>query len=149
MSAPTYTGYYLVMFVVKKLSCVSTFNNESKFECGCVILSANFYVDGYVLYISYISYFYVSEQVGNLQYASPATVSRAGMVYVDPKNLGYLPYWESWIRGRQPEEEREMLIELFDKYVPPTLAFIFEGLSGLQQGIPLKTIIFQTPLNMV
>ncbi|RVE40084.1 hypothetical protein evm_015266, partial [Chilo suppressalis] len=33
-------------------------------------------------------------EVGDLNYASPATVSRAGMVFVDPKNLGYQPYWE-------------------------------------------------------
>jgi hypothetical protein len=31
-------------------------------------------------------------EVFDLQYASPATISRCGMVYVDSKNLGYNPY---------------------------------------------------------
>uniref|UniRef100_A0A8C5U885 Dynein heavy chain hydrolytic ATP-binding dynein motor region domain-containing protein n=1 Tax=Malurus cyaneus samueli TaxID=2593467 RepID=A0A8C5U885_9PASS len=35
-------------------------------------------------------------EVGDLQYASPATVSRCGMVFVDPKNLRYEPYWQKW-----------------------------------------------------
>lgn len=37
-------------------------------------------------------------EVGDLNYASPATVSRAGMVFVDPKNLGYQPYWDKYVR---------------------------------------------------
>ena len=36
----------------------------------------------------------------DLQYASPATISRCGMVWVDPKNLGYRPYYEKWVRTR-------------------------------------------------
>jgi dynein heavy chain, axonemal len=36
----------------------------------------------------------------DLQYASPATISRCGMVWVDPKNLGYRPYYERWVRLR-------------------------------------------------
>lgn len=36
--------------------------------------------------------------MGDLQYASPATVSRCGMVYVDPKNLKYQPYWKKWLQ---------------------------------------------------
>lgn len=40
-------------------------------------------------------------QVGDLQYASPATVSRCGMVYVDPKNLKYQPYWKKWVQQIQ------------------------------------------------
>jgi dynein heavy chain len=36
-------------------------------------------------------------EVYDLQYASPATISRCGMVYVDPKNLGYSPYFEKWM----------------------------------------------------
>lgn len=42
-------------------------------------------------------------QVGDLQYASPATVSRCGMVFVDPKNLKYKPYWQKWTQGRENE----------------------------------------------
>uniref|UniRef100_A0A8C2AG99 Dynein heavy chain 10, axonemal-like n=1 Tax=Cyprinus carpio TaxID=7962 RepID=A0A8C2AG99_CYPCA len=39
-------------------------------------------------------------EVGDLQYASPATVSRCGMVFVDPKNLRYSPYWVKWVNSR-------------------------------------------------
>ncbi|KAF6775354.1 hypothetical protein AHF37_05251 [Paragonimus kellicotti] len=43
-------------------------------------------------------------EVADLQYASPATVSRCGMVYVDPVNLGYVPYWNSWFRKERSAE---------------------------------------------
>ena len=42
----------------------------------------------------------VSVQVGDLQYASPATVSRCGMVFVDSRNLGYMPYINTWLTSR-------------------------------------------------
>uniref|UniRef100_A0A8D2PF57 Dynein heavy chain hydrolytic ATP-binding dynein motor region domain-containing protein n=1 Tax=Zosterops lateralis melanops TaxID=1220523 RepID=A0A8D2PF57_ZOSLA len=42
-------------------------------------------------------------EVGDLQYASPATVSRCGMVFVDPKNLRYEPYWQKWVKERENE----------------------------------------------
>lgn len=87
-------------------------------------------------------------EVGNLAYASPATVSRAGMVYVDPKNLGYEPYWLRWLAAR-PEVEVEFLSQLYDRFVTPGIAFIIEGLDGNHQGTPLQTVIYQTDLNMV
>jgi len=37
-------------------------------------------------------------EVDELRYASPATISRCGMVYVDPKNLGYKPYYANWVK---------------------------------------------------
>jgi dynein heavy chain len=55
-------------------------------------------------------------EVGDLQYASPATVSRAGMVYVDPKNLGYQPYFMRWLAMRA-RSDSESLNKLFLKYV--------------------------------
>ncbi|KAH8257767.1 hypothetical protein KR038_000855 [Drosophila bunnanda] len=87
-------------------------------------------------------------EVGNLNYASPATVSRAGMVYVDPKNLRYSPYWQRWVFTR-PEPQRELLNDFFEKIISQAIAFILEGLDGTTQGNPLKLVIMQTDLNMV
>lgn len=56
-------------------------------------------------------------QVGNLTYASPATVSRAGMVYVDPKNLRYSPYWQRWLKTRTEFEQKRLNVILIKIYV--------------------------------
>ncbi|XP_058811885.1 dynein axonemal heavy chain 10 isoform X1 [Topomyia yanbarensis] len=87
-------------------------------------------------------------EVGDLAYASPATVSRAGMVYLDPKNLGYLCYWQRWLRGRY-DEEKEILGKSFDKIVTLAIDYILEGVDGNNQEDPLKLVIPQTNLNMV
>ncbi|XP_010134250.1 PREDICTED: dynein heavy chain 10, axonemal, partial [Buceros rhinoceros silvestris] len=88
-------------------------------------------------------------EVGDLQYASPATVSRCGMVFVDPKNLKYKPYWQKWVQERGNEQERIELNRLFGKYVPSLIDMIVEGIVDGKQGEKLKTIVPQTDLNMV
>ncbi|XP_069727356.1 dynein axonemal heavy chain 10 [Phaenicophaeus curvirostris] len=88
-------------------------------------------------------------EVGDLQYASPATISRCGMVFVDPKNLKYKPYWQKWIQERGNEQERIELNRLFEKYVPYLIDMIVEGIVDGKQGERLKTIVPQTDLNMV
>ncbi|KAF2892470.1 hypothetical protein ILUMI_13689 [Ignelater luminosus] len=88
-------------------------------------------------------------EVGDLAYASPATVSRAGMVYVDPKNLGFQPYWDKWLKSRTYPPEQEAFQKFYEAYVPGTIAYIISGTIGTQQVTPLKTVIPQTGLNMV
>lgn len=87
-------------------------------------------------------------EVGNLAYASPATVSRAGMVFVDPKNLGYNPYWERWNKTR-PEREQEKLADIYETLIPDLMGYIQDGIDGTIQVEPLETIVKQTDLNML
>ena len=91
-------------------------------------------------------------EVFDLQYASPATISRCGMVYVDPKNLGYRPFYERWLQEKfikYNETMRDSLKELFDKYVPPLMDRIYEGLAGEELVEPLKFITPRTNLNLI
>lgn len=88
-------------------------------------------------------------EVFDLQFASPATISRCGMVYVDSRNLGYTPYIKSWLSKWTPAEEQEQLHGLFEKYAVPAISWILEGVEGdelvkrPQQAVPI------TNLNMI
>ncbi|XP_048221841.1 dynein axonemal heavy chain 2 isoform X1 [Perognathus longimembris pacificus] len=61
-------------------------------------------------------------EVENLAVASPATVSRCGMVYTDYVDLGWKPYVQSWLEKR-PKAEVEPLQRMFDKFINRILAF--------------------------
>ncbi|CAM9109021.1 unnamed protein product [Choristocarpus tenellus] len=94
----------------------------------------------------------------DLQYASPATISRCGMVWVDPKNLGYAPYYERWVRlrcgdGVTISEDRrayaDLLLLLFEKYVGPCVDYVLSGLIDGQQVEKLRQVIPITNLDLV
>ncbi|XP_076145705.1 dynein axonemal heavy chain 2 [Alosa pseudoharengus] len=61
-------------------------------------------------------------EVEDLAVASPATVSRCGMVYNDYSDLGWKPYVRSWMDKRK-KTEVEHLQRLFDAYIENTLLF--------------------------
>ncbi|PVD24893.1 hypothetical protein C0Q70_15383 [Pomacea canaliculata] len=64
----------------------------------------------------------------DLEQASPATVSRCGMIYMDPLQLSWEPLIASWMRTRLPDiltkEQREMIKLLFEWILPPCLGFV-------------------------
>jgi len=74
------------------------------------------------------------------------------MVYVDPKNLGYRPFFERWVRDKEEkysEVMAESLNELYTKYVPICIDRIFDGTSGEDILEPLRFITPRTNLNLV
>uniref|UniRef100_A0AAR2IKN0 AAA+ ATPase domain-containing protein n=1 Tax=Pygocentrus nattereri TaxID=42514 RepID=A0AAR2IKN0_PYGNA len=56
-------------------------------------------------------------EVSHLRNATPATVSRAGILYINPQDLSWNMCVNSWIDRRQRQTERAHLTILFDKYV--------------------------------
>eukprot|EP00961_Rhodomonas_salina_P063758 857225-Rhodomonas_salina.13 len=68
----------------------------------------------------------------DLEVASPATVSRCGMVYYEPHSVGLYPSLSSWL-NTLPETvtqaNKEMVESLFKWLVPPALKFLRKELK--------------------
>ncbi|RTG86185.1 dynein heavy chain, axonemal [Schistosoma bovis] len=64
----------------------------------------------------------------DLEQASPATVSRCGMIYMEPEQLGWRPMVKSYIDYQLPNnlinELKELINDLFEWLVDPCLEFI-------------------------
>merc|ERR1712118_29339 len=61
-------------------------------------------------------------EVENLRNASPATVSRAGIIFVSPTDLGWEPIVSTWLLKRQDlgsnrQAEADALQPVFDKWL--------------------------------
>ncbi|XP_007947093.1 dynein axonemal heavy chain 6 [Orycteropus afer afer] len=85
-------------------------------------------------------------EVQDLKVASPATVSRCGMVFVDPEELKWMPYVQTWMKSiskRLNEETQEYILNLFQRYVDDGLNFINKKCS---QAIPQVNISKVTTL---
>ncbi|KAG7205246.1 hypothetical protein KM043_018326 [Ampulex compressa] len=63
----------------------------------------------------------------DLLHASPATVSRCGMIYIEARVLGWRPFLKSWIAELNPswkQSYEEVIEELFEWLIDPCLEFI-------------------------
>lgn len=66
-------------------------------------------------------------EISHLKTATPATVSRAGILYVSSNDIGYSPVFVSWVEQRESASERNQLLLLFDKYIPRCLELLKSG----------------------
>jgi dynein heavy chain len=66
-------------------------------------------------------------EINSLKNASPATVSRAGILYINEGDIGWRPFMETWVARREDENERNFLPSLFDKYIEPIQDFMRKG----------------------
>lgn len=70
-------------------------------------------------------------EVGDLAMASPATVSRCGMVYMEPKGLGFEPLLASWLRTlpRAIKPQEDLLASLFNGLAEKMIEFMRQNLT--------------------
>ncbi|CDI77652.1 hypothetical protein EPH_0029460 [Eimeria praecox] len=69
-------------------------------------------------------------EVENLNNASPATVSRAGIIFVSASDLGWKPLIQSWLErlsSESPEgaQKAKIMSDLFDKYICSSQVYDF------------------------
>jgi dynein heavy chain len=84
-------------------------------------------------------------EIGHLKAATPATVSRAGILFTNPSDLGWNPYVQSWIDGREIRSERANLLILFDRYIPTcleTLRSRFKKITPVTDTSMIQTLCY-------
>ncbi|NWW98330.1 DYH17 protein, partial [Caloenas nicobarica] len=79
-------------------------------------------------------------EISHLRTATPATVSRAGILYINPADLGWNPIVTSWVDTRTVQSERASLMLLFDKYLPVCLEKVKKGFKTITP-VPEVTVI--------
>ena len=85
----------------------------------------------------------------NLNNASPATVSRAGIIYVSHSELGWAPIVASWLQKRSPQEA-SALRSLFETFVDPMLDFVRSGSLSLRSTINSRVLFaYEGPQSSV
>ena len=72
-------------------------------------------------------------EVQDLAVASPATVSRCGMVYLEPSILGLTPFIHCWLKQlpKAIEPYREQLEELCYRFTEPCIKFVRRNLKEI------------------
>ncbi|KAJ7315905.1 hypothetical protein JRQ81_002067 [Phrynocephalus forsythii] len=84
-------------------------------------------------------------EISHLRTATPATVSRAGILYINPADLGWNPVVSSWIERREVQSEKANLMILFDKYLPTCLdklKFGFKKITPVPEVTVVQTILY-------
>lgn len=84
-------------------------------------------------------------EIGHLKTATPATVSRAGILFLNYADVGWNPYVSSWIDTREVQSEKANLQILFDKYVPiclDTLRVRFKKITPVPDITMVTTLCY-------
>jgi dynein heavy chain, axonemal len=82
-------------------------------------------------------------EVQDLAVASPATVSRCGMVYVPIEELGWRPFVQSWLitsADDMPGSVKASLWQMFDTFIDPVLNWIRANGSEYFKSVDINLV---------
>ena len=81
----------------------------------------------------------------DLEVASPATVSRCGMIYMEPHQLGWRPHFESYMNTLPDsinDENRQMIRDMFEWTIDPCLG------NNLSIYLPILQYIYLSHVSI-
>ncbi|XP_059176449.1 dynein axonemal heavy chain 6-like [Physella acuta] len=94
--------------------------------------------------IKFTPYIHMVFEVQDLAVASPATVSRCGMVYVDPDELKWMPYVKTWMDAWAPSmsaDAPQFILRLFETYVEDGLQFVHKKCTQTIKQVEISKIV--------
>ncbi|KYN02640.1 Dynein heavy chain 1, axonemal [Cyphomyrmex costatus] len=88
-------------------------------------------------------------EISDLRVASPATVSRCGMVYMEPENVGLQPLIDCWIRSLPTtmNDYIEEITKLTTQLVLPGLKIVRESLREIVRTV--DSAVVQSYINLM
>ncbi|XP_041109797.1 dynein heavy chain 8, axonemal-like [Polyodon spathula] len=85
-------------------------------------------------------------ETSELQLASPASISRAGILYIDSEVTGWRPLAKAWL-ARRNEQENIVLSKAFNTALDPIFNYV---LRDIKSPVPLTEVgLFQTITNLL
>ncbi|XP_045534007.1 dynein axonemal heavy chain 7 [Papilio machaon] len=87
----------------------------------------------------------------DLEAASPATVSRCGMIYMEPKGLGWKCLMESWLNTLPPalhSVNRSLIRNLFNRFMSPLLWLVEYSGQVKQMYVTSRTNLVKSCMNL-
>ena len=75
-------------------------------------------------------------EVNSLKNASPATVSRAGILYINESDVGWRPMVDSWLALREEKAEADIIGQLMTTYIET----LFGGMRKMKPVVPVRVI---------
>lgn len=98
-------------------------------------MSFNFYLNfvlNFTVYLQMTSKMNMIFEPANLEQASPATVSRCGMIFLEPKQVGWRSFWMSYkqiMESKISPELKVMMNDMIEWLVPAIFDFVFRNCS--------------------
>jgi len=84
-------------------------------------------------------------EINSLKNATPATVSRAGILFINEIDIGWRPFVETWVQRRKNTTEKNFLPSLFDRYVEALVEMTRRGykeVTSIRLINKVSTIIY-------
>ncbi|XP_011557170.3 dynein axonemal heavy chain 12 [Plutella xylostella] len=89
-------------------------------------------------------------EVMDLSQASPATVSRCGMIYMESSSMGLKPFYSSWVNTLNPiwyEENEQFIFDMCEWLFDPLIYYVRK--NGVQLVTAGEVNLLMSTLNLV